>query len=117
MATFTINFNAQYPGEHRIGYRDYTYPANTYDNIDITVNTPGSQSVEISIPHNLYCATKGVTFNCYVVAFCQNNGYVYYGTPWFGVSSSSGRSLALNLVSNSLNSSFRIGQVQIQFKT
>ena len=77
MATFTINFNAQYPGEHRIGYRDYTYPANTYDNIDMTVNTPGSQSVEISIPHNLYCATKGVTFNCYVVAFCQNNGYVY----------------------------------------
>jgi hypothetical protein len=47
----------------------------------------------------------------------QNNGYVTYGTPWFGVSSSSGRSLALNLVSNSLNSSFRIGQVQIQFKT
>lgn len=47
----------------------------------------------------------------------QNNGFVYYGTPWFGVSSSSGRSLALNLVSNSLNSHFRIGQVQIQFKT
>lgn len=47
----------------------------------------------------------------------QNNGYVTYGTPWFGTSSSSGRSLALNLVSNSLNSSFRIGQVQIQFKT
>lgn len=47
----------------------------------------------------------------------QNNGYVTYGTPWFGVSSSSGRSLALNFISNSLNSSFRFGQIQIQFKT
>ncbi len=75
MATFTINFNAQYPGEHRVGYRDYTYPANTYDFVDITVSSPGSQSVEINIPHNLYCATSGVTFDCYVVAFCQNNGY------------------------------------------
>jgi hypothetical protein len=47
----------------------------------------------------------------------QDSGYVAYGTPWFGVSTSSGRSLAMNLVSNSLSSNFRIGQVQIQFKT
>jgi hypothetical protein len=47
----------------------------------------------------------------------QNNGYVTYATPWFGVSTSSGRSLALNLVSNNLVSSFRVGQVQIQFRT
>ena len=47
----------------------------------------------------------------------QSQGYVTYGTPWFGVSTPSGRSLAINFVSNSLNSIFRIGQVQIQFKT
>ncbi len=47
----------------------------------------------------------------------QNKGYVIYGTPWFGVSTSNERSLALNLISNSLNSDFRVGQVQIQFKT
>jgi hypothetical protein len=47
----------------------------------------------------------------------QDSGYVAYGTPWFGVSTSNGRSLAMNLVSNSLNATFRIGQVQIQFKT
>jgi hypothetical protein len=47
----------------------------------------------------------------------SDNGYLSYGTPWFGVSTASGRSLALNLVSNSTSSTFRIGQVQIQFKT
>ena len=47
----------------------------------------------------------------------QGFGYVTYGTPWFGVSSSSARSLALNLVSNSTSSTFRVGQVQIQFRT
>jgi len=47
----------------------------------------------------------------------QGFGYVTYGTPWFGVSTSGARSLALNLVSNSTSSTFRVGQVQIQFKT
>jgi hypothetical protein len=47
----------------------------------------------------------------------QANGYVSYGTPWFGVSTSQGRSLAINYVSNSLSSNFRVGQVLIQFKT
>lgn len=44
-------------------------------------------------------------------------GYVTYATPWFPASGSSPRSLALNYVSNSENVAFRIGQVQIQFKT
>lgn len=47
----------------------------------------------------------------------QGFGYVTYGTPWFGVSSSNARSIALNLVSNSTSSTFRVGQVQIQFRT
>lgn len=79
MAKFTINFNAQYPGEHRIGYRDYTYPVDTYDFVEVSVAVPGPQSVEIDVPHNLYCATLGVTYNCYAVAFCQNNGYTPVG--------------------------------------
>lgn len=47
----------------------------------------------------------------------QSYGYVTYGTPWFGVSTTAARSLALNFVSNSTSSTFRVGQVQIQFKT
>lgn len=44
-------------------------------------------------------------------------GYVTYSTPWFGVSGSQARSIALEHVSNDGNAGFRIGQTQIQFKT
>lgn len=46
----------------------------------------------------------------------SGNGYVTYGTPWFSTASSNARHLALNLSSNSQNSTFRVGQVHIQFK-
>jgi hypothetical protein len=60
---------------------------------------------------------SNITYNFTLSNDGQESGYVTYGTPWFGVSTSSGRSLAMNLVSNSLSSNFRVGQVQIQFKT
>lgn len=47
----------------------------------------------------------------------SDNGYVSYGTPWFSMTSSNPRHLALNMSSNSQNALFRIGQVHIQFKS
>ena len=44
-------------------------------------------------------------------------GYVTYATPWFPSSTSEARSIALNLIANSSNAIFRIGQVKIQFRT
>jgi hypothetical protein len=44
-------------------------------------------------------------------------GYVSYGTPWFSMTTSNARHIALYLSSNSQNSIFRIGQVHIQFKS
>lgn len=45
------------------------------------------------------------------------SGYVTYGTPWFSMTNSNARQIALFLSSNDQNSSFRVGQVVIQFKT
>jgi hypothetical protein len=44
-------------------------------------------------------------------------GYVTYATPWFQMTESNSRHIALFYSSNATNSNFRIGQVLIQFKT
>lgn len=44
-------------------------------------------------------------------------GYVSYSTPWFSMTSSNARHIALNVSSNSQNAVFRVGQVHIQFKS
>ena len=45
------------------------------------------------------------------------NGYVSYATPWFTMSESNARNIALSYSANTTSSVFRVGQVLIQFKT
>jgi hypothetical protein len=47
----------------------------------------------------------------------SNYGYVSYATPWFAMSGSNERHLALLYNANTANATFRVGQVHIQFKT
>lgn len=73
MATFTINFIANYPGQYQVGYK--TYNSLSYNTTLVEVTAVGSQSLTVEVPGNLYCASADITYDCYVVARCQNAGY------------------------------------------
>lgn len=91
MSTFTINFNAQFPGQHIIGYRTYNTPANTYLTVTQDVTAIGDVSVEIQVPGNLYCAHAGITYDYYVLARCLNETLTdtnLDGVPDFAVTDS-----------------------------
>lgn len=91
MSTFTINFNAQFPGQHIIGYRTYNTPVNTYFTVTENITTVGDVSVEIQVPGNLYCAHAGITYDYYVLARCLNETLVdtnLDGVPDFAVTDS-----------------------------
>jgi hypothetical protein len=47
----------------------------------------------------------------------SGNGYVTYASPWFNMTESNARHIALLYSANTQSSNFRIGQVLIQFKT
>ncbi len=47
----------------------------------------------------------------------SNNGYVSYATPWFNMTDTSARHVALLYSANTVSANFRVGQVLIQFKT
>ncbi len=74
MSKFTISFQANTSGEHRVGYRSYVDAPLFYNTINIQVVEPGLQTVDIEVEGNLYCANEGVEFTGYVIAACQGYG-------------------------------------------
>ena len=70
MATLSINFQANTTGIHHIGYKTYNDVSYTVLNLDVTV--PGSQTVVIDVPANLYCAHSDVLYTGYVIAECMD---------------------------------------------
>lgn len=83
------------------------------------LSTPASTS---SFTIQDYVNGRTPTYSNLTSSFTLSNdgsqyGYVTYATPWFPASGESARSIALNYISNSESVNFRIGQVQIQFKT
>lgn len=74
MAKFTINFQANTTGNHYIGYRTYNDPVNTYtvETINVIGPVPSSESLEIEVPGNLYCADDDILYEGYIIAACQN---------------------------------------------
>ena len=77
MAKFTVNYNANTTGEHRVYYRTYSddpapLPAPaiaTHQYVVDNVDVPGPRSVEIEVEGNLYCGD--ITYTGYVIALFQ----------------------------------------------